>query len=110
MTRQEYLNQCKSRSSVRVYRKNVLPSVTDPSMAQSGRDLLFNPKPINYDRCDYYKGLPVDQMRSFDQMYAQKMDVFNDAKELSTTTKKQLDKLEKEYEKSKNQPAPQDNQ
>lgn len=109
MTRQEYINLCMQRRSVRTIRKNVLPSVADPSMAQSGRDLVFNPKPIMYNRVEYSQGVPVEQMKSFDQMYAQKLDVFADAKEHSTKTKKQLDKIQEEYEKSKNQPPKEDN-
>lgn len=108
MTRLEYINICMQRKSVRSIRKNVLPSVTDPSMAQSGRDLLFNPKPIMYNRVEYSQGVPVDQMHSFDKMYADKLDVFKDAQEHSTKTKKQLDKIQEEYEKSKNQSSKED--
>lgn len=109
MTRQEYINLCMQRRSVRTIRKNVLPSVADPSMAQSGRDLVFNPKPITYNRVEYTQGVPVEQMKSFDQMYAQKLDVFQDAKEHSTKTKKQLDKLQEEYEKSQNKSSEEGN-
>ena len=104
MTRQEYIKHCMQRKSVRTIRKNVLPSVADPTMAQSGRDLLFNPKPIRYDRVEYSQGVPLEQMRSFDNMYAQKMDVFEDAKQLSHKTKKQLDDMQKKYEDSKKEP------
>ena len=101
---------CMQKRSVRSVTKNVLPSVADPSMAQSGRDLVFNPKPINYNRCDYYKGVPADQIQSFDQMYAQKIDVFQAAKEHSDKTKKHLDTLQKKYEESQKKPAESDPQ
>lgn len=110
MTKQEYLNHCKQRKSVRNYASNVLPSVTDPTLAQSGRDLLFNPKPIAFNRVDYVQGVPLEQMKSFDNMYAQKLDVFEDAKQQTQETTKKLDKLQETYKKSKNQPTPQNNQ
>ena len=110
MTKQEFLNHCKQRKSVRSYKSNVLPSVTDPTLAQSGRDILFNPKPINYNRVEYTQGVPLAQMQSFDKMYAEKLDVFQDAKDHSTKTKKQLDKMQEDYEKSQNQPTTQINQ
>lgn len=101
MTRHEYIEMCMKRESVRNIRKNVLPSVADPTMAQSGRELLFNPKNINYNRVSYYKGVPVEQIQGFDKMYADKIEVFDDAKKLSDKTKKQLDDLQTKYEKSK---------
>ena len=104
MTRNEYVQHCMNRQSVRTIQKNVLPSVADPSMAQSGRDLLFNPKSIRYNRVEYAQGVPLDQMKPFDQMYAQKLDVFQDAQNHSKETKKKLE----EYEKSQSKPSPED--
>lgn len=96
MTRQEYLDYCKNKKSMRKNEQNVLPSVADPSMAQTGRDLVYNPKPIRYNRVTYSNGVPAAEVKAFDRMYADRLDVFQEAKQVSEDVKSKLSKIEKE--------------
>lgn len=79
---------------------NVLPSVADPTQAQSGRDLVFNPKPIVNTRIKYSQGVPSHEMQPFDKMYPDKLDVFSSAKETSDKTRGKI----AEYEEALSKP------
>lgn len=96
MTRQEYLDYCKCKTSKRTIVKNVLPSVADPTMAQTGRDMLYNPKPICYNRVTYSNGVPAAEVKAFDRMYPDRLDVFQEAKAISEDVQSKLSKIEKE--------------
>lgn len=89
--------------------ENSMPSVTDPSYAQSGRDLLFNPKPYEMKQI-YANGVPLKDMQPFDAMYADSFQAFQQAKEFSETQRKdikdKLAKIEEDKKKKDNPPQP----
>lgn len=60
--------------------KVTVDSVTDPTYAQSGRDLAFNPLPYEMKPI-YTNGVPLNEMQPFDGMYKDKLDVFQSAKD-----------------------------
>ena len=96
MTRKEFLQYSNKRKSLRTYERNILPSVADPTQAQSGRDLVFNPKPIVFDRVVYSEGVPASQMKSFDRMYADRIESFADAQAISNEVREKIKKLPKD--------------
>lgn len=96
MTRQEYLDYCKCKTSKRTIEKNILPSVADPTMAQTGRDMLYNPKPIRYNRVTYSNGVPAAEVKAFDKMYPDRLEVFQEAQAISEDVKSKLSKIDKE--------------
>lgn len=75
-----------------------LDSVTDPSFAQTGRQIVFNPLPYT-PRPIYSQGVPADQMQAFDGMYKDKFEAFQAAKEFSETQKQDLKKKIDEHSK-----------
>lgn len=78
---------------------NLMPSCCDPSFAQSGRDMVFNPK--NYEcKPIYSNGVPLDQMQPFDGMYKDKHIAFQAAKEVDT---QQHEKV-RDWKKQQKQP------
>ena len=86
----------KGTKSSKHYEHSDLASVTDPSFAQSGRDLVFNPKP--YDTKPIYSsGVPADKMQAFDGMYKDKFEAFQAAKEFQSKTKKDFKTKVDEY-------------
>lgn len=103
MTRREYIQHCQKRVSVRGTESNVLRSDTDPTQAQTGRDLLFNPKPIIYNRVQYSEGVAAKDMKAFDKMYPDKFESFAAAKTLTEDVKQKYDSMTKEIESMKEQ-------
>lgn len=85
------------------YEKPCVPSVTDPTYAQSGREMIINPLPYE-TKPIYQNGIPLDQMQSFDGMYVDKFDAFRSAKEFAESNIKDIKKKLKDIEDGKNQP------
>lgn len=82
---------------------NNMPSVTDPRYAQSGRDILMNPIPYE-QKPIYSNGIPLNEMQSFDGMYKDKFEAFQQAKDFSETNTKDIkEKLSKIEEEKKQQ-------
>lgn len=79
---------------------NPLPSQVDPTQAQSGRDILFNPKPIKY-RGAYSNGVKLEDMRLFDNPNADKFEVMRAAKMASQEVKDNYQKMEQNAKESK---------
>ena len=82
-------------------------SVTDPTYAQSGREILFNPLPYDMKPI-YHNGVPLDQMQPFDRMYVDKHEAFQSAKELDTEQKnkvRQFKQKQNENSKPANEPT-----
>lgn len=80
----------------------IMKSVTDPTYAQSGRDLVFNP--LNYEAKPIYSnGVPLKDMQPFDGMYKDKHDAFQAAKELNTREQENARK----WRKKQDNPEPQ---
>ncbi len=77
---------------------NSSPSIVDPTQAQSGRDMLFNPKPIKY-RGTYSNGVPSKDMQVFDKMYADKFDSFAAASAITKDVQDKYQKLPKDEPK-----------
>lgn len=79
-------------------------SVTDPSFAQTGRQLLTNPLPIEY-RMKYMPGTPLNKenpmhFNEYDKMYPDTFKAIREAESITKQTKDNLDKLEKHYKDS----------
>lgn len=71
-------------------------SVTDPSFAQSGRELVFNP--LGYEtKAIYANGVALDNMQPFDGMYVDKHAAFQSAKELDAQQHEHAKKSLKEH-------------
>lgn len=88
-------------------------SVTDPTFAQTGRQQIFNPLPINY-RITYADGVPLNkenpmQFNEFDKLYPDRFKAVEQAKEQVTTTKKQLSKIKEHLNKKPDTPSNQPN-
>ena len=109
MKKSEYIKMLQgTKPAVHKKQENHMPSVTDPSYAQSGRDLLFNPKPYEMKQI-YSNGVPLKDMQPFDAMYADRFQAFQHAKEFSEIQHKDIkDKLAKieEEKKKKDNPQP----
>ena len=108
MTRQEFIKftQCGKNSKP----KNTVvsdASVTDPSFAQTGRQMLTNPLPIEY-RMKYPAGVPLNKenpmhFNEFDKLYPDTFKAIREANNVTETTKSTLSKLQ---EKGKKKPDP----
>lgn len=99
MKRSEFIKFTSSKRYNGVKREfNDLPTSVDPTQAQSGRDMLFNPKPIKY-RGTYSNGVPSKDMQVFDKMYADKFDSFAAAFAISKDVQDKYEKLPKDEPK-----------
>ncbi len=87
--------------------ENHMLSVTDPSYAQTGRQIITNPLPYE-TKPIYANGVPLKDMQPFDGMYVDKHTAFQSAKEFSENQSKDIkDKLTKiEEEKKKKNESP----
>lgn len=88
-------------------------SVTDPSFAQSGRQQIFNPLPINY-RVTYADGVPLNkenpmQFNEFDKLYPDRFKAVEQAKAQVDTTKTHLTKIKEHLNKKPDTPTNQPN-
>lgn len=103
MTKQEYIKMLQGKKMpMRQPEKITVPTVTDPSFAQSGRDMIFNP--IGYETKPIYaNGVPLDQMQPFDRMYADKHEAFQSAKELNDREHANAKKWKEEQEQQREQ-------
>ena len=101
MTRNEFVQLTQKKLSDRVVKgeSNSLPSQVDPTQAQSGRDILFNPKPIKY-RGAYSNGVKVEDMRMFDNPHADKFDIMREAQQVSKQVKESHSKMTKDVQKN----------
>lgn len=75
--------------SIKKHESAELASVTDPSFAQSGREIVFNPLPYDVKPI-YSQGVPADQMQAFDGMYKDKFEAFQAAREFSEKSKTEI--------------------
>ena len=76
-------------------------SVTDPTFAQSGRELIFNP--LGYETKPIYaNGVALNDMQPFDGMYVDKHQAFQYAKELDQQQHDHAKKSLKEHEEKQN--------
>lgn len=103
MKRNEYVKFCHSKHSDGVKKTNYpMASVTDPTFAQTGRQMLTNPLPINY-RVQYQDGAPLNpdnphQFNEFDKMYPDTFKAMTEAKQQITTTKDSVKKAHEQYQ------------
>lgn len=102
MKRAEFFkfNKTKVINSV-VMESNPTPSQVDPTQAQTGRDMIFNPKPIRY-RGGYTNGVKVEDMRVFDNPNADKFDVMREAKMVSQEVRDNYQRMQKDESAKKN--------
>lgn len=102
MKREDYFkfNRTKKYDKTTKQESNSLPSQVDPTQAQSGRDMLFNPKPIKY-RGAYSNGVKLEDMRPFDNPNADKFDVMRAAKMASQEVKDNYQKMEQNAKEPK---------
>lgn len=107
MTRKEYIKYCQSKSSKSKRKTHPMASVTDPSFAQTGRQIFATPLPINY-RAQYQAGAPLDKdnplhVAEYDKMYGDTFEAMKQAKQQVTTTKEKVQKAHEHYQQQQNQ-------
>lgn len=78
-------------------------SVTDPSFAQTGRQMLTNPLPIEY-RMKYPDGTPLNKenpmdFNEFDKLYPDHFKAVREAQSVTKETQKTLKKVQEEHKK-----------
>ena len=95
MTRKEFVNYTQTRKGLRL-KKCVVSglSITDPTFAQTGRQMLTNPLNIEY-RMKYPQGTPLDKdnpmkFNEYDKLYPDNFKAIRDAQSVVTTTEKKL--------------------
>lgn len=93
MKRKDYISMLNGRKSINNGENNVIDSVADPTQAQSGRDLVFNPKPLVNNRITYAEGVSADKLQPFDKMYADKLEVFAAAQHSSKTAREKINEF-----------------
>ena len=102
MTRSEYTKYCQSKKTLSSKRKtHPMASVTDPTFAQTGRQMIESPLSINY-RVQYQAGSPLDkenplQVAEFDKMYGDTFEAMKQAKQQVTKTKENVQKAHEHY-------------
>lgn len=104
MTRKEFVKFTESGKSAKLKSCVVADvSVCDPTFAQTGRQLLTNPLPIEY-RMKYPAGTPLDKdnpmnFNEFDKLYPDTFKAIREANNVTETTKKALSKLQESTKK-----------
>lgn len=106
MTRQEYIEFTRTKK-VNNNRNTCITtmSVTDPSFAQTGRQQVFNPLPIQ-PRGVYGSPIPLNKdnplsFYEYDKQYPDRFVAMYQAKENVTDTKTKLDKIKEKVESDK---------
>lgn len=106
MKRSEYVKLCQNGKTNHA-RECVVKdkSVTDPSFAQTGRQILFNPLPIEY-RMKYPAGVPLDKdnpmlFKEYDKLYPDKFDAVRQANADVNTQKHVLKKVQEQTKPNK---------
>ena len=90
MKKCEYIKMLQGiKPTINKVQENHMSSVTDPTFAQSGRELVFNPLPYETKQI-YSNGIPLEQMQPFDAMYADKFDSFEQARQFSESNRKDI--------------------
>lgn len=108
MTRKEFVKFTESGKSSKMKSCVVADvSVCDPSFAQTGRQMITNPLPIEY-RMKYPAGTPLDKdnpmhFNEFDKLYPDTFKAIREANNITETTKSALSHLQ---EKAKKKPDP----
>lgn len=111
MTRQEFVRFSECGKNAKPKKCVVTDvSVCDPSFAQTGRQILTSPLPIEY-RMKYPAGVPLNkenpmQFNEFDKLYPDTFKAIREANNVTETTKRNLSKLQ-ESAKKKPEPTPQ---
>lgn len=103
MTRKEYVKFCQTGQSKGKKSMITGKSVTDPTFARTGRQLIFSPLNIEY-RMKYPDGVPLDKenpynFKEFDKLYPDTFKAINQAKADVKNTKTKLQELSKKQPK-----------
>lgn len=82
-------------------------SVTDPSFAQTGRQIIFNPLPIE-TRIHYIAGVKLNeenphQFNEFDKLYPDTFKAMREAQDSVTKTKTKLNELQRQQQQQQQQ-------
>lgn len=107
MTRKEFRGFISTNKSANLKKTLVTgESVTDPTFAQTGRQMITAPLPIEC-RMKYPQGVPLDKdnphnFKEYDKLYPDSFKAMREAKQDVDTTKSKLNEIEK-----KNKPQPQ---
>ena len=113
MTRQEFVKFTETGKNKKIKTCVVADvSLCDPSFAQTGRQILTNPLPIEY-RMKYPAGVPLNKenpmhFNEFDKLYPDTFKAIREANNVTETTKKTLSKIQ-ESTKKKPDPTPNPN-
>lgn len=108
MTRKEFVKFAETRKHVKNKKSVVIDkSVTDPTFAQSGRQMITNPLPIEY-RMKYPAGVPLNpdnpmHFNEFDKLYPDTFKAIREANAASVSATKNLGKLQ---DQTKKKPTP----
>ena len=113
MTRKEFVKFTETGKNAKIKTCVITDvSVCDPSFAQTGRQILTNPLPIEY-RMKYPAGVPLNKenpmhFNEYDKLYPDTFKAIRDAYSVTETTKKTLSKIQ-ESTKKKPDPTPNPN-
>ena len=107
MTRKEFLEFTLTRKSNGKQSMHVGESVTDPTFARTGRQMIFQPLNIEY-RMKYPAGVPLDKdnpmnIAEFDKLYPDQFKAIRAAKEHVSSTGKKMDVLQQKYNQQQQQ-------
>lgn len=85
-------------------------SITDPSFARTGRQLIFQPLPIEY-RMKYPDGNLLDKenphnIKEYDKIYPDQFLAMQQARNDIQTTKTKLNEIDKHIKQKQKQPNP----
>lgn len=110
MKRSEYIRFCQSGKSKGKKALISGKSVTDPTFARTGRQMIFQPLNIEY-RMKYPDGVPLDkenplQFKEYDKLYPDTFTAMRDANADVKDTKSKLNKMKEDLNKPQPQTQP----
>lgn len=105
MTRNEFVRFIQTGKSNGKQVLSTGKSVTDPTFARTGRQLIFQPLPIEY-RMKYPAGVPLDKdnphnIKEYDKIYPDTFDAIRQANADIKDSKKNLNEIKRKLEDSK---------
>lgn len=108
MKRSEFVKFCQTKNTNHI-RDKVLVShiMVDPSFARTGRQMIFDPLPIDY-RMQYNAGVPLNKdnpfaFKEFDKLYPDNFAAMQEARTQIDDTKQNLDKIQRESQQQQSQ-------
>ena len=109
MTRKQFVNYTQTRKGLTLKKCVVKDlSITDPTFAQSGRQMLTNPLNIEY-RMKYPAGTPLNKnnpmrFNEYDKLYPDNFKAIREAQSVVSSTESKLRDASQQINKNKQQP------